>query len=86
MFCSFVLPQKRSSGRSFFVTYFASECPYKVLGVSKDATKAQIKKAYRTLAVKFHPDKNTDKDAGDRFREVAKARDVMLLLPCQFCF
>lgn len=51
---------------------------YEVLGVSKDATPEQLKKAYRTLAVKYHPDKNPgDKTAEEKFKEAAEAYDVL---------
>ncbi|ODV94189.1 hypothetical protein PACTADRAFT_51069 [Pachysolen tannophilus NRRL Y-2460] len=51
---------------------------YKVLGVSKDADEREIKKAYRVLSKKYHPDKNqNDKEAHDRFIEVSEAYDVL---------
>jgi len=51
---------------------------YEVLGVSKDATADQIKKAYRKKAIEFHPDKNPgDKVAEENFKEAAEAYDVL---------
>jgi len=51
---------------------------YKVLGVKKEATADEIKRAYRTLARKYHPDKNPDnKSAEARFKEVSEAYDVL---------
>ncbi len=51
---------------------------YKVLGVPKDATEAEIKKAYRKLARENHPDANTgDAKAEDRFKDVSEAYDVL---------
>ena len=51
---------------------------YEVLGVSKDATPEEIKKAYRKKAVQYHPDRNPDdKDAEEKFKEAAEAYDVL---------
>lgn len=50
---------------------------YKVLGVSKNATADEIKRAYRKLALEYHPDKNKSKDAVGKFKEVSKAYEVL---------
>ena len=51
---------------------------YKTLGVEKSATADEIKKAYRTLVKKYHPDKNQgDKKAEDKFKEVSEAYEVL---------
>ena len=51
---------------------------YEILGVSRTATKEEIKKAYRKLALKYHPDRNPgDKEAEEKFKEAAEAYEVL---------
>ncbi|MDO8620926.1 MAG: J domain-containing protein [Candidatus Levybacteria bacterium] len=50
---------------------------YEILGVSKNATETDIKKAYRKLALQYHPDKNKTKEAEGKFKEVTKAYEVL---------
>ena len=51
---------------------------YEVLGVDKNATEDQIKKAYRTIAIKYHPDRNPgNKEAEEKFKEAAEASTIV---------
>ena len=52
---------------------------YKTLGVSKDADEATIKKSYRKLALKYHPDRNKDnkEESEKKFKEISKAYEVL---------
>ena len=50
---------------------------YKILGVDEDASKSEIKSAYRKLARKYHPDVSKEKDAEQHFKEVSEAYEVL---------
>ena len=50
---------------------------YEVLGIPKHATEQEIKKAFRQLAMKYHPDKNKATDAEDKFKEINEAYEVL---------
>ena len=52
---------------------------YAILGVNKNATEREIKKAYRKLARKYHPDVNPgDETAGEKFKDINEAQEVLL--------
>jgi len=50
---------------------------YDILGVSKNASKEEIKKAYRKLALEWHPDRNKSSNANDKFKEINEAYEVL---------
>lgn len=50
---------------------------YKILEVKRTATSAEIKKAYRKLSLKYHPDKNSSPDAAEKFAALSQAYDVL---------
>ena len=60
-----------------FLLTLAGADYYKILDVSRKATSAEIKKAYRKLSLKYHPDKNPSEEAASKFAEIANAYDVL---------
>ena len=55
----------------------AQRSPYEVLGAARDASQAEIKKAYRKLSLQYHPDKNRAEGAKEKFVEVAGAYEIL---------
>lgn len=60
--------------------YFCEEDYYQVLGVPKDASEKDIKKAFRKLAVQYHPDKNSDPDARVKFEKIANGENMLVVM------
>ena len=50
---------------------------YEILGLSKDASQSEIKKAYRALSLEFHPDRNSAPDAQSKFQEISSAYEIL---------
>ena len=50
---------------------------YKIMGLSRDATQDEVKRSYRKLARKYHPDVSDDPEAEERFKEVGEAYEVL---------
>lgn len=59
------------------ITLAAQRDYYTILGVPRTATEREIKKAFRKLAIKYHPDKNKSEDAEKLFRDIAEAHEVL---------
>ncbi len=57
--------------------YAMSKDYYEILGISQDASEADIKQAYRRMAMKYHPDRNTDSDSTEKFKEITQAYEIL---------
>ncbi|KAJ2771678.1 hypothetical protein GGI18_004999, partial [Coemansia linderi] len=78
--CSRLQHRRTASDRRGFHTTASmrkSDDFYEVLGVKRDATQAEIKKAYYQLAKKYHPDANKAADAKDKFLKIQEAYDTL---------
>lgn len=62
---------------TYLFVRMSSKTHYEVLGVNPDASEQDIRKAYRSLSLKYHPDKNSDEDAQSRFQEISAANDII---------
>merc|ERR1712110_491001 len=67
----------QSHGDSQPLRYIMGKDYYRILGVARGASEDEIKKAYRKLALKYHPDKNQTAGAEEKFKEIGEAYDVL---------
>jgi preprotein translocase subunit Sec63 len=74
-------PSRTSANNTHTHRGMSQRCYYSILGISKTATADDVKKAYKDLALKWHPDKNLDNtlEAGERFKEMQEAVYVLLV-------
>ena len=77
-FCRVVMSGSLESNLTGQIRIMAKQDYYELLGVSRDSSDRDIKKAYRRLAMKYHPDRNPgDKEAEDKFKEISEAYEVL---------
>lgn len=74
---SCIAPIAHQRAFSASTRHHATKDPYKVLGVSKNSSASEIKKAYYTLAKKYHPDTNKDSNAKERFADAQSAYELL---------
>lgn len=60
------------------VNILSDDDPYSILGISKDATTIEIKKAYRKMAMRWHPDKNPDTDTNEKMKKIIAAYTYLI--------
>ncbi|XP_015088367.1 dnaJ homolog subfamily B member 9 isoform X1 [Solanum pennellii] len=70
--------KKRKKYKHILVKASRKESPYEVLGISSSATAEEIKKAYRKLALKYHPDVNKEQNAQEKFMRIKHAYNTLL--------
>merc|ERR1712137_599241 len=63
--------------QSYSTQFMMGKDYYKILGVARGASDDEIKKAYRKLALKYHPDKNQTSGAEEKFKQIGEAYDVL---------
>jgi molecular chaperone DnaJ len=69
--------EKLNYGRNLYTMATQKRDYYDVLGVSRNCSAEEIKRSFRKLAHKYHPDKNSDKSAAERFKEINEAYEVL---------
>ena len=62
---------------SFLLNYIFTEDLYKILGITKNSTLSEVKKAFKSLSIKYHPDKNNDEDIKDIYTKIVNAYEVL---------
>uniref|UniRef100_A0A0N4ZU54 DnaJ homolog dnj-20 n=1 Tax=Parastrongyloides trichosuri TaxID=131310 RepID=A0A0N4ZU54_PARTI len=77
MFCEINIVIGKECSIFILLYYKMGKDYYKILGISRGSTDDEIKKAYRKMALKYHPDKNKDIGAEGKFKEIAEAYDVL---------
>ena len=80
MFCDTQLLRAKRIQLPFIFLLCLTSCVadyYKILGIRRSATHKEIKKAYRQMSLKYHPDKNNEEGAAEKFSEISRAYEVL---------